>query len=66
MVGRRRWHFFPNNEFSGSGNGNARGAANRWWFGCNVKLGMGGNFGGNKGWPEEDGATLSIQSIQLT
>ncbi len=48
MVGRRRWHFFPNNEFSGSGNGNAEDAANSWWFGCNVKLGTGGNFGGNK------------------
>ncbi len=48
MVGRRRWHFFPNNEFSGSGNGNTGGAADCWWFGCNVKLGTGGNFGGNK------------------
>ncbi len=47
VVGRRRRHFFPTNEFSG--NGNAGGAANCWWFGCNVKLGMGGNgFGGNK------------------
>ncbi len=48
VVGRRRWLFFPNNEFSGSGNGNVGGAANCWWFGCNVKLGTGGNFGGNK------------------
>ncbi len=49
VVGRRRWHFFPNNEFSGIGNGNAGGAANCWWFGCNVKLGTGGNdFGSNK------------------
>jgi hypothetical protein len=49
VVGQRRWHFFPNNEFSGSGNGNVGGAANCWWFGCNVKLGTGGNdFGSNK------------------
>ncbi len=30
VVGGRRWHYFPNNEFSGSGNGNAGGAANCW------------------------------------
>ncbi len=41
VVGRRRWHFFLNNEFSGDGK--AGGAANCWWFGCNFKLGKGGN-----------------------
>ncbi len=38
---------FPNNEFSDDGK--AGGYAICWWFGCNVKLGNGGNdFGGNK------------------
>ncbi len=31
---------FPNNEFSGDGK--AKGSAICWWFGCNVKLGKGG------------------------
>ncbi len=59
MVGQRRRHFFPKNEFSG--NGNARGAAICWWFGCNVKLGTGGNdFGGN-----EDGQKRTVLRCQF-
>ncbi len=59
VVGQRHWHFFSNNEFRG--NGNAGGAAICWWFGCNFKLGTGGNdFGGN-----EDGQKRTVLRCQF-
>ncbi len=47
MVGRRRWHFFPYNEFSGSGYGKAGGAAIAGGLGAMSSWGRGGDFGGN-------------------